>query len=54
MYPTSSVVATITTDRIRQAEIARAGRSDKIDSAEPRRIRRLRGFAARIAAPGLR
>ena len=54
MYPTSTVVATITTDRIRQAETARASRSNKTESAEPRRTRRLRGFATRIAAPGLR
>jgi hypothetical protein len=55
MYPTSSVVTTVTTDRIREAESARrATRSSITESAAPRRSRRLRGLATRIAAPGLR
>ena len=55
MYHTSILVTTITADRIRAAETARRGaRIDTTEPAAPRRSRRLRTLATRIAAPGLR
>jgi len=57
MYPTSSVVATITTDRIREAEAARRANRNA-EPAEPRRWRRrarpLRSLAMHIASPRVR
>ena len=55
MYTARLVVTAITTDRIREAEAARrVSRATITENAEPRRARRLRSFATRIAAPGLR
>jgi hypothetical protein len=55
MYPTSTVVTTITTDRLREADTARrASRSNNPQAAKPQRSRQLRRLATRIAAPGLR
>jgi hypothetical protein len=55
MYTARLVVTAITTDRIREADAARRiSRTTIAESAEPRRARRLRSFATRIAAPGVR
>ena len=55
MYTARLVVTAITTDRIREAEAARRiSRATITENTEPRRARRLRSFATRIAAPGLR
>ena len=55
MYLSTSIVTAITTDRLREAEAAHlANRSTDAAPATPRRSRRLRSLATRIAAPGLR
>jgi hypothetical protein len=49
MYPSASLVETITTDRMRKAETARGARADTRPPA-PRRSRRLRTLATRVTA----
>jgi hypothetical protein len=52
MFPTGTIAALITTDRIREAEAARhASQSNRTEPAEPRRARRLRLLAMRVATP---
>ena len=52
MFPTATVAQLITTDRIREAAAARnASLSNRTEPAEPRRTRRLRLLAMRVAAP---
>jgi hypothetical protein len=55
MYPTSTVVTSITSDRIGAAETARrANRSHHAEEAAPRHSRRPPNRALRIAFLGLR
>ena len=50
MFPASSLVTTIRTDRIREAETARlASQSNRAEPVEPRRRRRPLVFATRGA-----
>ena len=48
MHPTSNLVSTITSDRVRHAGTARLVRAGK-QPPGPRRARRLRALASRVA-----
>ena len=55
MFPTATVAQLITTDRIREAAAARnASEQPHGEPAEPRRTRRLRLLAMRVATPNPR
>ncbi len=54
MFPARTIVAIITTDRIRTAENARRASSTSTEPAKPMRTRRLRRLTTRVAAPALR
>ena len=49
-YPTTTIVDAINSDRVRQAEAARRARDGAPEqAAQPRRQRRLRALASRLA-----
>jgi hypothetical protein len=55
MFPTGTIVTTITTDRIRTAEaVRRANFATGAEPAAPRRVRRAGRLATRRAILGLR
>lgn len=56
MFPTGTIVTTITSDRLRKAEAARLARRRTDDERPPtrRRARRLRALAMRVTFAALR
>jgi hypothetical protein len=53
MYPTTTIVETVTADRLRDADTARRARATPRPPA-PRPARRLRALATRVALAALR